>query len=89
MTSTEAAHRLPSHLEADADRALTVLLDSALEPIVDMVLLSRDGTYEALSHDGSTVFRRTGPGRDGYELVASTGTDPLADQSTDDHVCVA
>ena len=48
-----------------------------------MVLLSRDGAYEALTHDGRTVFRRTGPGPDGYELVAATGTDPLADQSTD------
>ncbi|MGZ4737266.1 MAG: alkaline phosphatase family protein [Acidimicrobiia bacterium] len=83
MTSIDAAHRLPDHLEADADRALEVLLGPELEPIVDMVLLSRDGAYEALSHDGSTVFRRTGAGRDGYELVASTGADPLADQSTD------
>ena len=70
VTSTDAAHRLPDHLEADADRALEILLDSALDPIVDMVLLSRDGAYEALTHDGATVFRRTGPGPDGYELVA-------------------
>ena len=48
-----------------------------------MVLLSRDGAYEALTHDGWVRFRRTGPGPDGYELVASTGADPLADQSTD------
>jgi hypothetical protein len=83
VTSTDAAHRLPTHLEAEADRALEVLLDAALDPIVDMVLLSRDGAYEALTHDGGTVFRRTGPGPDGYERVSSTGADPLADQSTD------
>jgi hypothetical protein len=83
VTSIHAAHRLPEHLEADADRALSVLLDPELEPVVDMVLLSRDGAYEALSHDGRVVFRRTGPGPEGYELVAATGTDPLADQSTD------
>lgn len=82
MTTTEAAHTLPAHLEADADRALEVLLDGALDPIVDMVLVSRDGAYEALSHDGRVVFRRTGPGLDGYETVIAEGTDPLADQST-------
>jgi hypothetical protein len=83
VTSIHAAHRLPEHLEDDADRALGVLLDRDLEPVVDMVLLSRDGAYEARSHDGSVIFRRTGPGPDGYELVAATGADPLADQSTD------
>jgi hypothetical protein len=82
VTSLHAAHGLPGHLEDDADRALAVLLDGELEPVVDMVLLSRDGAYEALSHDGRVVFRRTGPGPDGYELVAATGDDPLADQST-------
>jgi hypothetical protein len=83
VTSIHAAHGLPAHLEDDADRALEVLLEGDLELVVDMVLLSRDGAYEALSHDGRVVFRRTGPGPDGYELVAATGTDPLADQSTD------
>lgn len=83
MTTTEAAHALPAHLEADADRALEVLLDPALDPIVDMVLVSRDGAYEALSHDGRAVFRRTGPGPGGYETVIAQGADPLADQSTD------
>jgi hypothetical protein len=46
------AHQLTPDREAEADRALGVLLDTALEPIVDMVLLARDGAYEALSHDG-------------------------------------
>ncbi len=82
MTTTEAAHALPGHLEADAARALEGLLDSTREPIVDMVLVSRDAAYEALSHDGRVVFRRTGPGPEGYETVVAEGVDPLADQSS-------
>ena len=40
--------------DADAEAALAVLTDSALEPIVDMVLLARDGAYEARSAECST-----------------------------------
>jgi arylsulfatase A-like enzyme len=76
-------HRLPDHVEADAERALEVLLDGALDPIVDMVLLSRGDHYEALSHDGRVRFGRTDGGPDRYERIAGEGTDPLADQSTD------
>ncbi|HZP31187.1 MAG TPA: alkaline phosphatase family protein [Acidimicrobiia bacterium] len=65
--------------EATAERALDVLLDSALDPVVDMVLLARDGAYEARSHDGWVRFRRDGPAR--FEVVAVGGADPLADQS--------
>ena len=82
VTPIDAPHRVADHLAAEADRALAVLLDRALDPIVDMVLLSRDGHYEALTHEGATTFRRTGPGPDGYEKVGSSGVDPLADQST-------
>src|SRR5687768_17107843 len=46
-----------------------------------MVLTSRDGGYEALSHDGRVRFRRTEAG--GYEVLETEGADPLADQSTD------
>jgi hypothetical protein len=69
----------PERLE-DAERALELLTDAALDPIVDMVLLARDGGYEARSHDGSVRFRRTDDG--GYEVLETEGIDPLADQST-------
>jgi hypothetical protein len=74
------AHSVPADRESDAERALEVLLDGSLDPIVDMVLLARDGAYEAHSHDGSVRFRRTG---EGYEIVSGEGENPLADQSTD------
>jgi phosphonoacetate hydrolase len=63
------------------ERALDILLDSALDPIVDMVLLARDGVYEARSHDGAEVFRRTGPGPDDYEVIERHGAAPFADRS--------
>ena len=74
-------HQLPSEHEDDAERALKILLDSTLDPIVDMVLLARDGGYEARSHDGWVRFRRSDGA--GYETVATEGANPLADQSTD------
>ena len=87
---TAAAHRLATTPRQTAERALAVLLDAALDPIVDMVLLARDGAYEARSHDGWVRFRRTEPvpdgdgtEPDGYEVVGSGGADPLADRSTD------
>lgn len=84
MTQAPASpspHRLDARLEPDAERALEVLLDGALEPVVDMVITSRDGHYEVLTHDGRMRFRRTGPGT--YERLSVEGVDPLADQSTD------
>jgi hypothetical protein len=75
------AHTVTPEREADVEAALEILLDSALEPIVDMVLLSRDGGYEAASHDGRVRFRRTESGT--HEVLATEGADPLADQSTD------
>jgi predicted AlkP superfamily pyrophosphatase or phosphodiesterase len=76
-------HRIAEQVEPDARQALDVLLDAALDPIVDMVLLSRGDHYEALTHDGRVQFRRTGPGPDGYERMSVEGADPLADQATD------
>jgi phosphonoacetate hydrolase len=79
--ATAPAHSVSPEREADVERALEVLLDAALDPIVDMVLVSRDGAYEALSHDGRVRFRRTEAG--GYDTLAVDGDDPLAEQSTD------
>ncbi len=83
MTTTAggAAQSVTAEREADVEAALEILLDSALEPIVEMVLLSRDGAYEAASHDGMVRFRRTETGS--HEVLATDGADPLADQSTD------
>ena len=66
---------------AEADRALEILLDSALEPIVDMVLTRRDDRYEALASDGSVTFVRDENG--GFTEVETRGRNPLGDQSTD------
>jgi hypothetical protein len=68
------------------ERALDVLLDGDLEPIVDMVLLAHDGIYEARSHDGRVTFRRTGrnldvSGPDDYEVIGTDGVAPFADRS--------
>jgi predicted AlkP superfamily pyrophosphatase or phosphodiesterase len=68
----------------DLDRALDVLLDGQLEPIVDMVARrTGDDTYEVASAHGTVTFCRTGPGPDGYERLGVAGVDPLADQSAD------
>ena len=74
-------HQLPDAHRAAAEAALEVLLDSALDPIVDMVCTARDGAYEALAHDGRVTFRR-GDIDGTYERIAVSGRDPLADQST-------
>ncbi len=74
-------HEVPVEHRSEAEAALSVLLDRALDPIVDMVVRAIDGEYEAASHDGSVRFRRDGAG--GYEVTATQGEDPLADQSTD------
>jgi hypothetical protein len=81
---------------SDLDRALDVLLDPQLAPIVDMVARRTDagatdptgdgtyeGTYEVASAAGAVTFRRTGPGPDGYERTGVSGADPLAEQSPD------
>ena len=70
VTTTAEPTWLAPEREADAEKALEILTDSALEPIVDMVVLARDGAYEARSADGMVRFRRDGGG--GYEVVART-----------------
>jgi hypothetical protein len=57
--------------------ALEVLLDAALEPIVEMVALRDGDTYEVHAADGSSRF-----GRDGT-VVGGSGRDPLGDDATD------
>jgi hypothetical protein len=71
----------------DAERALRLLTDSALEPIVDMVLVARDGAYEARTHDGMVRFRRGEAGV--FDVVETRGLDPLAEQSTDRYTPLA
>jgi predicted AlkP superfamily pyrophosphatase or phosphodiesterase len=77
-------HQIADEHRADAERALEVLLDPALEPIVDMVLTHRDNRYEALSAHGRVTFERTEQGD--FVEVASEGDNPLADQTTDKFV---
>jgi hypothetical protein len=80
-TTAPAGHEVrPQEAEA-VDAALAVLLDPALEPIVDMVCTRRDGAYEAMAADGTVRFRRAANG--GFEVVAVEGENPLRDQSTD------
>ncbi len=64
----------------EAEAALAVLTDAALDSIVDMALVAVDGAYEARSHEGRVRFRC----RDGdVEVLEVEGVDPLADRSTD------
>lgn len=68
--------------EESAAAALDVLLDSALEPVVDMVLLRRGDTYEARAHTGAVSFART-DSPDTFRVVGLEGDNPLADQRVD------
>ena len=65
MTSAIAntPHQIADEHREAAERALEVLLDPALEPIVDMVLTHRDDRYEALAANGRVTFERTETGR--------------------------
>ena len=86
MTTTSTGrqptgHQIADEHRAEADRALEILLDSALEPIVDMVLTRRDDRYEALASDGSVAFVRDDNGD--FTEVEHRGRNPLSDQSTD------
>ena len=69
---------------ADLDRALDVLLDARLEPIVDMVAW-RTGTdtYAVASAEGRVEFSRIGAGPEAYARTGGEGENPIADQSTD------
>jgi phosphonoacetate hydrolase len=77
-------HQIRDEDREAAERALDVLCDPALEPIVDMVLTRRDGRYEALAASGRVTFERTETGD--FVEVSHSGRNPLADQSTDKFV---
>ena len=64
------------------DAALTVLLDPALEPIVELVV-SREsaGRFAARAVDGTVTFERSDDG--GHRVVEVSGRNPLGDQATD------
>src|SRR3954447_5497394 len=57
--------------------ALQVLLDSSLEPIVEMVALRDGDAYEVHAADGSSRFDRDGA------VLGGAGRDPLGDHATD------
>lgn len=74
---------------AAVDTALATLTGPSLEPIVEVVLLARDGTYEAHAADGSVRFRRD-PVHHGapasswtFTVEEVTGRNPLGDQAID------
>jgi hypothetical protein len=70
-----------STVDAASARALDVLLDPSLGPIVDMVLSSPEpDVFEVASCDGRIRFRRT---QRGFAVLAVDGEDPLARQSSD------
>jgi phosphonoacetate hydrolase len=85
--ATGAVTELAPERAEDAERALRLLTDAGLEPIVDMVLVARDGAYEAMTHDGVVRFRRGEAGD--FDVVETHGVDPLADQSTDRYTPLA
>jgi hypothetical protein len=61
----------------DVAAALEVLLDSSLEPIVEMVLLRDGDAVEAHAVDGRVRIDRAGT------VLETSGRNPLGDQSTD------
>jgi phosphonoacetate hydrolase len=65
-----------------ADAALEILLDSSLEPIVDMVLTHRDGAYEAMSAEGRVRFT-SDSGSGAVSVLEEQGANPIENQATD------
>jgi hypothetical protein len=76
---------MPTPTDASSDRAVEVLLDPALEPIVDAVMRRvGDDRYEALAADGRALVRRVPEGHTWtFEVDHVEGRNPFADQSTD------
>jgi hypothetical protein len=66
------------------ERALDVLLDDDLEPIVEMVLYRDNGGYDARAADGRVRFRRHDDGHGWrFEVEGVEGRNPLGDQAVD------
>ncbi len=82
MTTVAGPTWLGDERRGDAERALEILTDATLDPIVDMVLLARDDAYEAVSHEGSVRFRRVDGDGSAFEVLDVEGANPIADQST-------
>ena len=77
-------HQIPDAHRAEADAALEVLLDRALEPIVDMVLhRAATARYEALAPRRPGHLPRAPPTATFERGLGHEGRNPLADQSTD------
>ena len=97
MSLTDRTAPRPAAYEApDPDRVRRVadaLLDSSLEPIVDMVVTADGDAYTARTVDGSVRFRREAPEGDGrgdgdhegwrFVEVEIEGRNPLGDTATD------
>ncbi len=66
------------------ERIEQLLTDPALDDRVEMVVRPEGvDTYRASAVDGSVTFRRTAvSGRYHYDVISTTGRDPLAEQST-------
>jgi phosphonoacetate hydrolase len=79
-THRRTPHEIPDEHREQADAALEVLLDSSLEPIVDMVLTYRDGAYEAMSAEGRVRFASDSGV---VSVLEEQGANPIANQATD------
>ncbi|HEX6421689.1 MAG TPA: hypothetical protein VFZ77_24515 [Acidimicrobiales bacterium] len=86
-TDAVVAPRPPGYVAPDperVERAAGALLDSELEPIVDLVVTTDEEGYDVRAVDGRVQFRREPDGA-GWRFVeaAVEGRNPLGDTATD------
>jgi phosphonoacetate hydrolase len=79
-TTYPNAHEIADEHRDLADAALEVLLDSSLEPIVDMVFAHRDGAYEVMSSEGRLRFTSDAGV---VSVIEEQGANPIGNQATD------